>query len=461
MLKLLVENKFPLTLIILHLVLGVLSSFSAIFFIVYFYFFIFSSIPYVVRFRNINSYLSVFLVYIISFEMLARMSKTSPYIPYEVGKYIMFLGLILGIIVENRRGIVGYLMLLCLIPAFFFDMSGQVQFKDYIFNGIGPINICLAIIYFYKHKFSEEGFKILLRFITYPILSVLGYILIKTPDLSEMEFSLGANVSTTGGFGSNQVATVLGLTMFLIFIFWVNRWKYSGNRMIDMGLICLFAFQGLLSFSRGGMVGGALGILIFVMVIQLSGRVKKKYKLPNLGKYVIIGSFALVLIFLLANWITDGYLLLRYQGETVGTLAGVKEKNLNALTTGRLEIFLEDTALFLEYPATGVGVAASKYLRDTSRGTVAHVELGRLLSDHGILGLLNFLLLLFLAFNLFFINKHPVYKAIVIGFYVIGVYSTFHSATRTVISPLLIGLSLVWVIELKNQKARETKILHQ
>lgn len=458
MLKHLIENKNPLFWIIFHVVLGIASSLSPIFIIAYFYFFIFSSITYIVRYKNVNSYISVFLIYLIAFEILARMSKTSPFIPYETGKYLMLFGLSYGILVESRRGILGYLMLLCLLPAFFFDLSGKVGFKDLIFNLIGPINICLAIIYFYRNKFTLEGLKVIIRFMIYPILSVLGYILVKTPDLTEINFSLGANSATTGGFGSNQVSTVLGLAMYLIFLFWINRWKFSGNRMIDLTLICIFAFQGLLSFSRGGIIGGVLGILVFVIIIRMAAISGTRYKLPKFRKYLVLGTISLVLIFATANFITGGLLLLRFQGETPGTLAGMKEKDLDVLTTGRLEIFLDDYELFQKHTISGVGAGASKYMRTNSEGVLTHVELGRLISEHGIFGVFNFLLIIFAGFTLFYINKNPVHKAILIGFFIIGLYSTFHAATRTFVSPILIGLSVIWIVKYKKKPEQPKEI---
>lgn len=452
-----IENKKPLWIIGFHLGMGILSTFTKWIFILYFFTFILTSIPYIFRFKRINSYLTVFLVYLISYEVFARMVKTSPFIPYEVGKYLMFAGLLFGIIMENRKGILGYVMLVLLIPGFFLDLSGRVQFNNLVFNGLGPINICLAIIYFYRHKFTVEGFRTIVRFMIYPLLSVLGYIFIKTPDFDEIQFSLGANFATTGGFGSNQVSTLLGLAMYLIFLFWVNRWKLSGYRMVDLFLVGLFAFQGLLSFSRGGMIGGAIGIAVFAGVVQFAKVSGTRFKLPRVGRLVIFGSGLLLVIFMAANWISEGNLLLRYQGETEGTLAGAREKDLDLITTGRLEVFLEDWRLFQEHPVSGVGVGASRYMRWESQGVNAHVELSRLLSEHGFLGLLNFAFLLLLAFNLLLINRNPVYKAVVIGFYIIGVYSTFHAATRTYVSPLLIGLSMVWVVSLAKKKKPEVK----
>ena len=143
---------------------------------------------------------------------------------------------------------------------------------------------------------------------------------------------------------------------------------------------------------------------------------------------------------IVANNLTDGSLLLRYQGETQGTLLGVKEKSINSISTGRLNIFLGDLEIFSKYPIFGVGVNESRNYRNYQQGVVAHVELSRLLSEHGILGVLIFsvfLRSLFAGFSKSSIN--PIYLL----FAVIGLYTTFHAATRTFLSPLFMAMAFL------------------
>lgn len=452
MIKLLVDNNKPLFWVIFHLALGALSTISGWVVIAYFYFFVLTSLGQVIRFRKINSYITVFVVYLISLEILCRMADTSPFIPYEMGKYILFLGLLAGLLFEHRKGVLGIAILLCLVPSMFFDLSGDVRVNNFIFNVLGPVNLGLAIWYFYRQPFTLQGLKTIMRFMIYPILTVVGYIIIDTPDFTEVDFSLGANFETTGGFGSNQVSTVLGLGMYLVFLFWINNWKLTGSKLFDLMLMLLLTFRGLISFSRGGMIGGLIGILVFIMVIKMASMSRTQYKLPSVNRYLIIGSLSLVIVFVGANLLTEGSLLLRYQGETAGTLAGVREKNLNALTTGRWEIFQEDLELFLRHPVTGVGVGASRYLRDLSEGVSSHVELSRLMSEHGIFGFLNFFLITMSGLVVYFQNRNPLYRAIFSGFFLVGLFSLFHSATRTYVSPLIIGLSFIMIVTIRKKQ---------
>ena len=123
---------------------------------------------------------------------------------------------------------------------------------------MGAINVALAIVYFKGQLISGEKLITILRLLIYPLIAVLAFVIIKTPDLDNVKFKLGANFDTAGGFGTNQVSTALGLGAFLVFIFWKNKWQLSGYRWFDGLLFVALIFRGLLTFSRGGMLGGLL-----------------------------------------------------------------------------------------------------------------------------------------------------------------------------------------------------------
>jgi hypothetical protein len=208
-----------------------------------------------------------------------------------------------------------------------------------------------------------------------------------------------------------------------------------------------FAFQGLLTFSRGGMVGGALGILVvFFFATTASKQQRKKLRLPSVGKYAIPAIILSIFAFFIVNRITGGNLLLRYQGETQGTLDGHREKTINVLTTNRYDIFMADLDVWRQYPVLGVGVGASRFLREKVTGAAAHVELSRLLSEHGFLGLLYVILLC--SYLVFIIShvRNPLFRSIQWALFIVAIYTTFHAAMRTFATPLLIGLSLVSVL---------------
>jgi hypothetical protein len=425
-----------------HIILGLVSTISPLPLIIYFYVFLFSSLPSILSSKNSKTNLSLIVVYLVPFEILSRMAQTSPFIPYELSKYLMFFLLIYGIFKASNIGRIGYFLLFLLIPALFYDLSGEVNYQGLVFNVLAPINLCLGVIYFYKNPIATEHFEKLIIFIVLPLISALVFTYIKTPDFDTIEFTLGANFETTGGFGSNQVSTVFGLGMFLTFYLWFNRVSLSSYRLFDAGILFLFSFQGLLSFSRGGMIGGVFAIFIFLFF--------NKKKSSNTNRKKTSASFvipALILVFVsvwLANEVTDGQLLLRYQGETAGTLSGSKEKDLNSVTSNRSSIFEGDWELFQENPF-GVGAGASQYLRKTLNGVVAHTELSRLIAEHGYLGLVFFSVITILPLLYFKKSYSGELKNFMIALYFLAWYTSFHAATRNFVTPLLIGIAFMHI----------------
>lgn len=441
------QNYFFWTL--LHVILGIISSITPYGLILWFYLVVGSSFLMVLKLKGIFPYIA-FITYLTSFELLARMSQTSPFIPYELGKYLLFFMLIVGVLKFGHKNYLGLILVLLLIPSVFIDLSGKVDRQAIIFNLLGPINVGLAVWFFYGKKLTKYQLIKLLRISIFPLIAVLSSTIFKTPSYNELEFSLGANFATSGGGGSNQVSSLLGIGIFLSFLFLINKWKLTGYRIFDFLLFFMFGFQGLLTFSRGGIVGGVIGILIVLFFVMFSAEgEKKQYKLPKIGKILVLALILFMITFQVADNLTGGLLGLRYLGETEGTLAGTKEKSLDSFTTGRFNIFLEDIELWKENEVFGVGVGASSFLRGGSQFYLTHVELSRLLSEHGLFGLLYFLVLMYLMFKLLISKRSPMEKGVLVAFFLIAIYTTFHAAMRTYLTPLFIGLSL---LEIKFQK---------
>lgn len=458
MIKFLILNKKPLIWIIIHALLGVTATVTPYLVIAWFYAVVITSTPYFLKKQKSPYILIALVLYLISFELLSRMARTSPFIPYELGKYLLAAGMIYGIFRTKTFGKLGWIMFLCMLPSLFIDYSGEVQRSDIVFNVLGPINVALACIFFNRQKVTSRQFSNILRMMIYPIISVLTYTILKTPDFDEVEFILGANVDLSGGFGSNQVSTLFGLGALFLFIILINRWKFSGYLLIDAALLFGFSFQGLLTFSRGGMLGAVLGILVILFFIRVASPYqKRKYNLPNIGKYVLPALFVGIVAFVAVDEITGGMLSLRYQGETAGTLQGTKEKSLYSVTTGRLDIFLSDVDLWMDHLFFGVGAGASRFLRDHLNGTVAHVELSRLLAEHGAFGLVYFLILCWLGIKLIKSNPNPMLKGILIAFYLVAIYTSFHAAMRTFVTPALVGLSLLLIKTSKSENTLSRK----
>jgi hypothetical protein len=359
------------------------------------------------------------------------------------------------IVLNSRKGFIGFVLFSLLIPWMFFSSIGDVLFHDIVFNLLGPITLAIAVVSFYKVRITKHQFQQVLRFVLLPAISVLAYTIFRTPDFDNIEFTLGANFSTTGGYGSNQVSTILGVGLLIAFFFWVNKWKLTGDRRLDFILMAAFAFQGLLSFSRGGMIGSIIGIIVYVAVLKLSSEKNRiKYGLPTIGKFVIPALVGIVIVFQVADAITDGLLTHRYKGETTNTMLGKGEVNMNTLTTGRFQIFEEDMKIWQENFILGTGVGVSKILRDDNANS--HVELSRLLAEHGLFGLGYFLILVYIGIKLLKNRTNAKYQGIFAALFALAIYTTFHAATRTYITPLFVGLALFNIVDIREPETSKS-----
>jgi hypothetical protein len=210
--------------------------------------------------------------------------------------------------------------------------------------------------------------------------------------------------------------------------------KVKRKNPVSYLLPAAFLLVGLLSFSRGGMLTAIIGLTVLMLGNVLSGKIN----------YLIYGILAISLfvpIVIYLNQVTDGSLLLRYQGETRGTLVGSKEKSLDTYTTGRVSIFLGDFETFLKNPIFGVEVGESRLYREESKNQLSHVELSRVIAEHGIIGLFGFLYLVQQAIIKFRLNSgEKRIKYFQLAVWLVGFLTTFHGATRTILPFILMLL---------------------
>jgi O-antigen ligase len=454
MIESLIDSKKILHWITFHILLGLGVAFSKWVIIGWYYLIIL-----VFLYKIINDsekskyYILLFLVYTAAFEILCRMSKCSPYIPYEVGKYCFLLFIIIGLITSYRQNylsLISFGIILLLIPSTLIDESGKVKLPNIIFNSIGLVNISLGMLFFSSLKVSLNFFYSLLRVLIYPIIAILILIYVKSPRLSDIEFSLGAMSETTGGFGPNQVSTVLGLAFFITVVSLIINQKIFYNRYVELVLSVLFLIQGLLSFSRGGVIGAIVSILVFIFIIsKMDPHLKKRFKIPNVIYLIVLPSIFCVVSFLLIDNLTGGVLLQRYRGETEATLKSRRDVDINTITSGRADVFEEDIQIWLDNPILGVGIGASRFIRQKHKNVSAHTEFSRMLAEQGVLGLCIMLLLGIAIYMVWKKNDPLLIKAWKLSLISIAILSSFHSATRTFVTPLMFSLAFLQITNVK------------
>ena len=435
-----------------HLVLGVGCSVYPFLVTLYIYSILFFSLNRIISNLTIEKssvYLLPLVLYIGSFEIFARMNQASPYIPWELSKYL-FLSLVLFVIVNptsfKEKSLLVPSLFILLLPGVFLDFNIEISFDQIIFNVFGLFSLLSLLFLIEGINFQEKDFNSLLRLIWYPSLSMLVFIIIKTPDYSDLKFTLDAQFSTSGGFGSNQVATSLGVGMFLSFYAWMNKLKFSGYHSLDGVFIGLFAYQGFMTFSRGGMVIGILAIFIYFFMFRRANDYLFSINLKSLRPFYFFFTAVTIIIisYFLIEALSSGNISHRYLGETATTLSGEKLKTINTITTGRYNIMISDLKLWEKNFIFGTGVGGSKILRgNETNGIASHNEFSRLLAEHGLFGFL-FIIMLFSSFlHKYLTNSKNIYSSILIAMFFIGVGSMLHSGMRTFIPSIFISLSFL------------------
>jgi hypothetical protein len=439
----LVEGNF-FKLLVLHLLLGLTALITPIPTVLWVYTLIltfFASSK-----EQKHKILPYLLIYLIPLEVFGRMVNASPFLPWETAKYLGLILLTYGILINRKKsnGLIGLVILFLLLPGVFIAvLKSEDLFQKISFNVLGLVNLCLAIIYFANRSLSKNDLVGIFRFLILGSFLILAYIIIQAPSFAQLEFNLGANFDLTGGFGTNQVSTILGLAAGIGIWLWLMRIQLTKLNTINLLIPGIFLTWALLSFSRGGVISPLFALLLVVLFVKRGHGI---YEKRGINPAFIVGLGVLLpALFYLVNRVTDNLLLLRYLGETNSTLAGNQDKSLNLLTTGRWDIFLSDLDIWGDHFAFGVGVGESAMVR-TDYGleaVAAHVELSRLIAEHGIFGFVISLLFLFLPFYVFHTRKNSFNRALIIFCFSIAILTSMHSAMRTFVTPLFYGLAFV------------------
>jgi hypothetical protein len=391
--------------------------------------------------KNKNEEAFVFAAYFVGAEVFTRMIDGS--IVYETGKYGVILFLLLGVFVGGIKQKLSvsyffYLLLLLLGIVFTQVPEGESIRKAVAFNLSGPFVLGISALYFYKRRITNKQLLNALFFMLLPLFSMVTYLYLRTPALEEIVFGGSANFKTSGGFGPNQVATVIGFGIFIIAVLMLLKHKITGFVLFDSLILVYFIYRGLLTFSRGGIITGVIALLFFFLFFILS----KNNSVQLFFKYIIIGGVLTTAIWFYTSLATGGMLDNRYAGKNA---SGIQKEDI---TSGRAAIF-EEQIKSLIYAPFGIGVGSGKYKRiieDSDVTAASHNEIGRLIEEHGIVGLLCLLLLLTVPLVHLFISTNY-QRAFIVGFYLLWFLTISHSAMRIAFPGFIYGLSLIKITE--------------
>jgi len=395
--------------------------------------------------KNRNERAACWAAYSTGTEVVLRMQEA--FVTYESVKYYVIILLLAGLLMDGsfkKSSLIFVVLLGLLLPSIFItDMYGDEFRKAILFNLSGPITLIIACIYFFRRPVSTGDLNSIFVFFIMPILCTAIVLQLKTPDFSSIKFSAESNFETSGGFGPNQVSTIMGCGIFLVLLSIILKFTITGFRIVDLVLLVAFTFRGIITFSRGGILSVVIAMSCFIALsFLLNHQVKKRFV-----KYLFIIVPAIILIWSYSVGITGGQIENRYLGKSARGKAGTD------LTSGRSSIFNADYGIFLENPAFGVGVGMAKFIRERKYGYLAasHSEFSRLMAEHGSLGILFMLLLTGI------IIQQGVYlpsfgKIWLVTFVVYAFLTINHAAMRTALPGFIFGLAFILLVPTKVRK---------
>lgn len=395
---------------------------------------------YVMKTQNKNNEVLYVAAYIVGSEVLLRM--TGGNLLYESSKYGVMVFLALGMYYSgfSKDAVPYWIYLLLLLPGVIIatetlNMQTDVR-KAIAFNISGPACLGIASLYCYNRKILLSHLNEILLAIALPVFSTTIYLILYTPDLKEVLTGTGSNSMTSGGFGPNQVATLLGIGMFVFFSRLLLESKTKVIFIINLIILFNITYRGLVTFSRGGMVTGFIMIIILLAYLFIK---TKSYGRFNLYRLLIFMSIAFFMTWGYTSNQTGGLIDKRYANKDAA--GRVKESQLS----GREDIWDSEIDDFLDHPVFGIGVAKALEIREEKTGgqvIASHSEISRTLAEHGMMGIIALLIVLFTPFFLFIDNQQHIYMFCFVLFWLLTIN---HAAMRIAAPAFVYSLSLLKV----------------
>ena len=394
---------------------------------------------YVILRKNANNEALYVAAYIVGAEVFLRMTQGNIFEQYA--KYGVMGILTIGMFFRgfSKNAIMYWIFGLLLLPGViygFFTLNFETDIRKAItFNIIGPITLTVSAIYCYQRIVTFQQIKNIIDMLAYPLMATLVYMYLYTPDIKAVVTNTQSNFETSGGFGPNQVSTILGLGIFLFFIKVILNSKTIGIRNINIFFFLFITFRGIVTFSRGGVITGFVMIIIVVILLLVFTSSQGKSKVVSL---VVFGLIALSGVWAYSSIQTSGLIDKRYANKDAK--GRVKESKL----TGREKLIESEFNMFLDNPIFGIGVGKNKEYREETTGIEAasHNEITRMLAEHGMFGLFGLIILLVTPMVLYLNNKQNIF---VFSFVVFWILTINHAAMRLAAPAFIYALSLLKV----------------
>lgn len=393
----------------------------------------------IVKTKNKDNRALLFAGYIVCAEVFLRMTKGN--IGNEFGKYCVIIFLVLGAFYDGiqKKSIYFWFFLFLLLPGIIIGVTSlgyeaNIR-KALVFNLLGAFTLGISSICLIDKKFEFNDFDKLTKWMLYPLIAMLVYLFLFNPNIRDVVTGTDSNSATSGGFGPNQVSTILGLGMFLAFLRLLFFSKSKLLMLIHFSLLLLFSFRGIITFSRGGVYTGLAMIIVLLVVVYpfLNFNAKMKVNVATVF-FIFIG----IGVFSYSVTQTGGMISNRYKGQDA--LGRDKASKFS----GREELASQEWQMFIENPFLGIGVGKNKEYREEMIGVqgASHNEMTRMLAEHGMFGVFGLLLLFVLPVLSFWNNRKHIF---LFSFFIFWLLTINHAAMRIAAPAFIYALSLLKV----------------
>lgn len=432
-------NSNYLSMMLLHLLLGLFVFYFKPLAIVYSALIFACGIYFIIKNRDINNEAIFWASYMVGAEVFFRMSKFV--ISHEFAKYavIVFISLAVYFKGTSKKGMPYVIFLILLVPGIIIgiltlNFEANVR-KTIVFNMVGPVCLAVSSIHMADRKFSFDDFEKLTRWMMYPMIAMLIYLFSHNPSIKEVVTGTDSNSATSGGFGPNQVSTILGLGMFLAFTRLLFFSKSITIVFVNVTLLLLFSYRGIITFSRGGVFTGIAMIIVLMISIYPFISLKGRIRINIMAIFLSIFGVA---VFTYSISQTSGLILNRYKGEDA--LGREKASKFS----GREELAESEIEMFVDNPLLGIGVGKNKEYREENLNisAVSHNEITRMLAEHGSLGIINLLILFITPLAFYLNNKQHIF---LLSFFIFWFLTINHAAMRIAAPAFIYALTLLKV----------------
>jgi hypothetical protein len=430
-------------LVLLHIFIGVAVFLLPVLSKVYALLILLIGFYIVIKTENKNNEALYLAAYLTGVEVFLRMTEGNFIEQYA--KFGIIGVLLLGILYRGVAKIaVPYVIFLVfLVPgiivgAYTLNFDTDMR-KAITFNIIGPLTLAFSAIYCFDRRITLKELINILHTLSFPIICIVVYLFLYTPSIKEVVTNTESNFATSGGYGPNQMSTILGLGIFLFFTKIVLFSDSKKNRVVDTVLLIIIVFRGIVTFSRGGVIAG--GVMIFVLMVIILFNTKAQAK-STIFKFALLMFFAFVGIWTYSSVQTGGLIDKRYANQDAR--GRVKASKL----TGREKLIESEFQMFLDNPVLGIGVGKNREYRQETTGIEAasHNEVSRMLAEHGMFGVFNLLILLLTPLLLAYNNRMNIF---VLPFVIFWLLTINHAAMRIAAPAFIYALSLLKVYSIE------------